>query len=76
MCGMSESEHEEEIDLPSLTLIFSSRDPKNADWDRLLELSDVAIDAIENADSRFQIIKAFTFYAGMDYDPDKKNEKV
>lgn len=53
--------------LPSLTLIFTTEDKENADWDRLLGIAGVAIDAIEEVDPQFSILKSFTFYAGQDY---------
>jgi hypothetical protein len=60
------------FDLPSLTLIFSANDP-SADEGVLLDMADQAIDVIEEADERFSIVKAFTFYAGEVADSDRQN---
>ena len=54
--------------IPALTLIFSSDADDEEMGDRLLDISDLAIDAIEKAESRLSILKAFTFQAGKPYE--------
>lgn len=66
-----DQDSEDELDLPSLSLIFSVSD-ETADWDVLLSLSNKAIDAIEAADPRFSILKAFTYYAGEAHESDRR----
>jgi hypothetical protein len=61
--------------MPSLTLIFTTDDGQNADWHRLLDLADYAIDAIQAADPRFHILKSFTFYAGTGPESQHKLQK-
>lgn len=67
----------EKLDLPSISLIFSIDEREWPDtteepWDTLLTLADRATDAIEAADPRFSILKAFTFYAGKASDSDRR----
>ncbi len=53
-----------DISTPALTLIFTTDDPVHVGWDRLLQLSEAAIQAINLREPRLHILKAFTFYAG------------
>src|SRR6185437_10581307 len=61
------AEDDDKGSLPALTLIFTTDDKQRADWERLLDLADVAYGAIEFEDPRFHILKSFTFYAGAEY---------